>query len=247
MDFLVHLLHEIVYPSSVGSSFSNRDVLLDIASSLRVSQEPDIWKTLQPLFQFLFGLISTGFGAFIGYRSARSHDKRKFIRDSHVAFLKSVNEFLFGINVLITNIKKIDKLGFTLLQERYPNHAILPAADFNMASLKIRTLVAFLDSNMRVQSTGAYTSREHYFTEIHKAAEQVLDFNVIIQLGATLQKESVNYLYLIDPIFKTMTDRLVDELALASVENMVGFDLDGYKIRCVELVMKINEKIVKMK
>lgn len=179
-------------------------------------------------------------GPLIGYKISLSVEKRKNKREIHLALLRSLNEFLYQLNSLITEINNIDKFGRVLLEDRYQNLSILVKPDYNFICLRIESLRSYLKQDPVHQPIERDSRRDRYYVQIMKSCEVVLNPEQFIDIASRFERESVNYYYLMDKKLRSDYQRAVSSLAEATRNNMIDFDIEKYKNELVDYVRKVN-------
>jgi hypothetical protein len=218
------------------------DTLKTIAESVKSLSQKSVWDTIIP---FLLGLLSSVFVIIISYLISRRQERKAFRKKCLMDFLSQLNEFLYRINKIITDIVSIEKFGEVLLGEKYRTFKYLPSNDYNIIALKIRTFRSYLEANFK-QVGETYSSKEHYYKEIIESSETVLDANHFIDVVGIFERSAVNYFYLVPKKIQEKYSFLVGSISEATVKNLEHFDINQLKNYLVEYIREVNAEIVKI-
>jgi hypothetical protein len=225
------------------------DILQQINKQLSIIAENVSTKDyLSDIIPWGLGLISSSVGAIIMYVITSKQEKNKFIRDSHIEYMKLTNTFLSEINKIITSIVNIQKMGFLLIgdinnPDLYQPYFYGNLGDYLLIANKIRTLRKTVDG-LPDGAAGVYTSKEHYKEQIIILSDDILNFNKIINVCSEYEKEVMNYYYFIDKNLRKEHADIINMISKATKENMKGFNIENLKKILVEHIQKTNELIL---
>ena len=192
------------------------------------------------------GIISSSIGAIIGYIILSKQDKKKFIRESHIEYMKLTNKFLWEINKIITSMVNIQKMGFILVGDSNNPNLYEPyfygnLNDYLFVVNKIRNLRKFVEN---ISPSSGYTSVEHYKEQIILLSDDILNFNKLVSIGSDYEREAANYYYFINENLLKEHALIINELSNATKKNMNGFDIEVFKKRVLLQIKKTNELIL---
>jgi len=225
------------------------NILEDINKQLSIIAENISTKDyLRDLIPWGLGLISSSIGVFIMYIITSKQEKKKFIRDSHIEYMKLTNKFTSEINKIITSMVNIQKMGFLLIGD--PNNPNLyqpyfydKLNDFLLVVNKIRALRKIVEG-LPTGTPGLYTSKEHYREQIIILSDDILNFNKIVNICSEYEKEVMNYYYFIDKKLRQEHADIINMISNATKQNMNKFDIENLKRLLVEHIQKTNELIL---
>ena len=224
-------------------------ILKDISKQLSIIAESISTKDyLRDIIPWGLGLISSSVGAIIMYIITSKQEKKKFIRDSHIEYMKLTNKFTSEINKIITSIVNIQKMGFLLIGD--PNNPNLYQPyfydnfnDYLLILNKIRALRKVVDG-LSTGTAGVYKSKEHYIEQIITLSDDILNFNKIVNICSEYEKEVMNYYYFIDKKLRQEHADIINMISNATKENMNKFNIENLKKLLVEHIQKTNELIL---
>jgi len=217
------------------------DQLTIIANSL---SQNNIFSDIIP---WMLGLVSSSVGAIIGYIISSRQEKKRFIRDCHIEYMKLTNDFLSEINRIITSMVNIQKMGVLLIgdqnsPEKYDQYFYSNLKDYYAVVNKIRSLRKNIES--LVFDSEAYTSKKHYQEQIIKLSDEILNFNIFVNICSKYEKDAVNYFYFINKELRIEHAAIITDISKATERNMTDFDIEAIKKHIVSHIQKINEKII---
>jgi hypothetical protein len=228
--YFIHILENISKQLSIiAESVSTRDYLRDIIP----------WG---------LGLVSTSVGAIIMYVITSKQEKKKFIRDSHIEYMKLTNKFTSEINKIIMSMVNIQKMGILLFGDPnnpnfYQSYFYENLNDYLLIVNKIRDLRKAVEKSPTGVS-GTYTSKEHYREQIIILSDDILNFNKIVNICSEYEREVMNYYYFIDKKLRKEHADIINTISKSTRENMNKFDIENLKKLLVEHIQKTNELIM---
>lgn len=202
---------------------------------------------LSDILPWFLGLCSSIIGAIIGYIISSRQEKKRFIRESHIEYMKITNYFLNEINKIITSMVNIQKMGFMLIgdqndPDKYSPYFYGSLNNYYLVLNKIRALrkhVESLDVN-----TAKYSSKRHYKEQIIKQSDDIIDFNKFVSFCSEYEKQAVNYYYFIDKKLRLEHANIINKISNATKKNMNEFDIEEIKREIVLHIQNINGKIL---
>jgi len=114
--------------------------------------------------------------------------------------------------------------------------------DYNSVVYKIRELRKEIDK-IQVDERN-YTSIREYKEKYVTQSDDVLNFNKFIEICSTYQKKAANYYYLISKDLRKEHAEIINKIAKATQNNMIGFNVEELKKELVDHINNINAKIV---
>jgi hypothetical protein len=225
------------------------DILQEINKQLsNIAENISAKDYLSDIIPWGLGLISSSVGATIMYIITSKQEKKKFIRDSHIEYMKLTNNFVSEINGIITSIVNIQKMGFILIGDSnnpdlYEPYFYSNLNDYLLIVNKVRALRKTVDS-LPIGTSGVYTSKEHYKEQIIILSDDILNFNKIVNICSEYEKEVMNYYYFIDKELRKEHADIINVISKATKENMNGFDIENLKKILVNHIQKTNELIL---
>jgi hypothetical protein len=224
-------------------------VLREITKQLSIIAESISTKDyLSDIIPWGLGLISSSIGAIIMYIITSKQEKKKFIRDSHIEYMKLTNNFTSEINKIITSIVNIQKMGFLLIGDLQNPNLYEPYfyGDLNnylLIANKIRLLRKNIEK-LSIETSEVYTSKKHYKEQIIILSDDILNFNKIVNICSEYEKEVMNYYYFIDKKIRREHADIINMISKATKENMNEFDIENLKKILVNHIQKTNELIL---
>ncbi len=205
---------------------------------------------LSVIIPWALGLISSIGGALIGYFISSRQEKQRFIRESHIEYMKLTNDFLSEINSIITSMVNIQKMGFLLIgdqndPDKYSPYFYGDLSNYYLVLNKIRELrkyVETIDIN-----TEKYSSKKHYKDQIINLSDDIMNFNKFVLICSKYEKQAVNYFYFIDKKLRIEHANIINEISNATKQNMNEFDIEELKKQIVLHIQNINGKILRKK
>jgi hypothetical protein len=222
---------------------TNNDSIISFAISnyMKSNSGLDTYKLIQ-LFLPIIGVI---IGALVGYYVSKSHERRKFNRDVHLEFLKSINLFLYDVNDIITKIADINVLGIKLLNQNYNNYENDINDDYNLIMQRV---VIFQNDLFIRKLFPQITNNPHNTGDLEilkNLIDDIRNFKLFQKIGSKLEKKAVNYLLLIDYGLKLKYENIINKLEIATNLRMKGMKLNNYKAKIIIFIKDINNKIQK--
>jgi hypothetical protein len=199
------------------------------------------------IIPWLLGLVSTSIGGIIGYIISSRQDKKRFIRESHIEYMKLTNEFLSDINNLITSMVNIQKISFLLIgdqndPDKYELFFYKNLNYYNLVVNKVRALRKYIDTIDF--NTEEYSSKNHYKEQIVKLSDDILNFNIFVSICSKYEKNAVNYYYFINKKLREDHADIINNISNATTRNMTDFNIEDTKKQIVLHIQKINENII---
>ena len=227
----------------------NINILQEINENLSViAKSVSIKDYFSDIIPWLLSLISASVGAIIMYKITSKIERKKFIRDSHIEYMKLTNKFASEIHKIINSIVNIQKMGFLLIgdpnkPELYQPFFIENSKDYLIIMNKIRELRKTIEG-LPISSSEIYTSREHYKDQIIILSDDILNFSKIVNICSEYEKEVMNYYYFIDKELRKRHASIINMISKSTKENMKGFDIENLKEILIDHIQKTNEYII---
>lgn len=183
----------------------------------------------------------------VGYKISSRNEKRAFKRNCHIEYLSFTNDFLNEVNSIIMELVNLQKMGFILMgfdkkPEGSEKYFYGNLNDYNSVVYKIRELRKEIDK-IQVDERN-YSSIREYKEKYVTQSDDVLNFNKFIEICSTYQKKAANYYYLISKDLRKEHAEIINKIAKATQNNMIGFNVEELKKELVDHINNINAKIV---
>ena len=225
------------------------DILQDFGEQFSIIAESISTRNiLSDIIPWGLGLISTSIGVIIMYMITTKQEKKKFIRDAHIEYLKLTNNFLSEINKIITSMLNIRRMGFLLIGDPNNPNLFQPyfygnLSDFLDIANKIRDLRKTIEE-LQFTIPGIYSSKEHYKEQIIILSDDILNFNKIVNICSEYEKGANNYYFFIDKDLRKEHANIITMISEATKISMKGFNIEDLSKKIVEHIQKINENIL---
>jgi len=216
------------------------DLLESISNSLAKMSETTIIDNILP---FLFGLVSTLIGIFVGYKISNFQENKKNMINIHFEYMKFVNILNYEINKLLSNIINIQKFSRNLLGENSNHLSVFPINNFYDVCLKLNTLRAYFNCNSAgfdVPNTNKYAQ----YNQIMKMINEVLEPNLFVNVYSDFEKNACNYYLLVKRNIRKEYISIIKQMQHFTTNSADGLDLEGLKKVLVDHIFSLNEIII---
>ncbi len=165
------------------------EIVIAINNLIKVFDANTRKSLMDTIVPFVLGIIGTVIGLLLGILITNLQERKKFISNNHIEYLKYLNRLNFNINNILSDIVNIDKFGRILLKSNYQTFSFLPNNSYLDIALQIRTLKGYLTTNQKLYTSTDTQAR--YYKEIIEASDRIFNTNIFIK---TLERNTMKLL-----------------------------------------------------
>ncbi|MCL2765000.1 MAG: hypothetical protein FWD40_06940 [Treponema sp.] len=219
--------------------------IIEIRQLFEASLNPSFYESYEPIFQFFFILISVFLGAIVTYFFTRKQSDKEFKKTCYISFLNAFNEYLSDINEIIMNILKINKLGPIVCDDEFRKFIITDLSNYYNVITVIKEFRFYLNNKLKKHWL-ENTLYEEYYKKLQIAANEMVDFDLFIRITKKMQKNSINYYYIIDHKLRNKYDEILKEVQEYTMKNMYDFNIENFNKELVDYIKVINNTMLKI-
>jgi hypothetical protein len=182
-------------------------------------------------------------GAYLGYRLAKKStleaEERKNIREIHFSFLLELNIFYANLHKIHQDLNSYDILLHNLgIYDYFFDYGL----SYNENTTKFKKILEIIESEM-VKKSNKNHWKNHQHEQLMMKIKFLSDFNLIINLGETLNLKAHAYSLFIDKSLKIRFDGLIIQMKDFSKDKLKSFYILKFKLEIMGLIEQTRDFI----
>lgn len=185
--------------------------------------------------------IFTLIGTWIGGEIVHKNEKRKFLWESHLKYLEITNKFLSDIRDIIKELLDLERIPALMLKEPNEKLDFKNWKDFNSIADDVIEMTKTI-KNLEIDEMKfpvLYSFKEQYL----KKAYDVIYFDKFCDICSEYERNAAKYYHLISEKLVKRSKSLVNQIEIATQNNMKDLDLLQFRLQLIDHVNEINEEI----